>query len=267
MWLSLSLSATDLMLLSEEELVHCCHHVLVQINKMFVLCCVLKVQHCLESEYERTNGCLIIPRGTQFGQKLFPEIVIPRNHAAPYPDPTTGKEAPFMTVGTFSSMDPMFPGIAGDWQLYTTQEVVHLRSTGVLRPSAAPSLSISTLPTLASLAQMQSAPITPGLPKMDLGSPRVELDLSSKRQEDLSSLKGHKCQVSAATGSSTSLEKSDEWDHDADHKGHEKDRERDKNCKRSRDCECKADHGHPKHRSLHCEHATGHDHSVSVKHI
>ena len=94
----------------------------------------------------------------QFGKDLFPEIVIPRNDAALYPDPTTGKEAPFITVGTFSSTDTLFPGVARDWQLYTTEEVVCLRSVGVVKPSSAPSLSISTLPTLASLAQMQSAP-------------------------------------------------------------------------------------------------------------
>ena len=46
-------------------------------------------------------------------RELLPEIVILRNHATPYPDPTTGQEAPFMTVGSFSSMDPLFPGVAG----------------------------------------------------------------------------------------------------------------------------------------------------------
>ena len=60
--------------------------------------------------------------------------------------------------GLSAAWTPCVPGVARDWQLYTTQEVVHLRSVGVLRPSAAPSLSISMLPTLASLAQMQSAP-------------------------------------------------------------------------------------------------------------
>ena len=46
----------------------------------------LLVRDCLEHEYASTShgGCLIIPRGTQFGHKLFPEIVIPTNHAAPY---------------------------------------------------------------------------------------------------------------------------------------------------------------------------------------
>ena len=139
---------------------------------------------CLECEYERMScgGHLIIPRGMQFGQKLFPEIVIPRNHAAPYPDPTTGLEAPFMTVGPFSSTDPLFPGVARDWQLYTTQEVMYLKSAGVLNPFATPGFSISsTLLTSAPLAQTQSTPITLGVPKMYLGSPKVEPDSSSKR--------------------------------------------------------------------------------------
>ena len=120
-------------------------------------------------------------------------------------------------------MDTIFSGITGDLQLYTTEEVVCLRSVGVVKPSAAPSLSISALPMLVSLAQMQSVPATLGLQKMNPGSPRVKPDSSSKRWEELSSSKGHKHQVSVATGSSTSLEKSDEWDQDTDCKGHEKD--------------------------------------------
>ena len=211
------------------------------------------------------NRHLIIPRGVQFGKELFPKIVIPRNHAAPYHDPITGKEAPFISVRTFSSTDTIFPGIAGDLQLYTTEEVVCLRSTGVVKPSAVPSLSISMLPTLASLAQIQSAPTTLGLPKMDPGSPRVEPDSSSKRQEESSSSKGHKHQVSAAAGHSTSLEKSNEQDHDTDHKGHEKDREHNKNCKRSRDHERKQDHSHPRNKSSHHKHITHCDCNMAVK--
>ena len=67
---------------------------------------------CPECEYVRANhnGCLIIPRGMQFGKELFPEIVILWNHAAPYHDPNTGKEAPFITVGPFCSTDTLFPG-------------------------------------------------------------------------------------------------------------------------------------------------------------
>ena len=47
------------------------------------------------------GGHLLIPRGVQFGPALFPEIVVPRNHASPPVDPVTGQEAPFQTVGPF----------------------------------------------------------------------------------------------------------------------------------------------------------------------
>ena len=178
---------------------------LVAFMGMEMVVCQLLVCDCSEHEYVRINhnGCLIIPRGVQFGKELFPKMVVPRNHAAPYPDPTTGKEAHFITDGNFQQHGHHLPRhVAGDFLLYTT-EVVHLRGVGVVKPSAAPSLSISTLSTLAYMAQIQSAPATPGLPKVNPGSPRVEPDLSSKRWEDTSSSKGHKHQVSAATGSST----------------------------------------------------------------
>ena len=61
-----------------------------------------------------------------------------------------------------------------------------------------------------------------------------------------------------------SLEKSDEWGHDVDHKGHEIDKVCDKNCERSRECE--QEHGCLRHKSSHCECASGHDCSGAVKH-
>ena len=85
------------------------HLVTFMVNDMVM--CQLLMWYCLEHEYERTScgGCLIIPRGVQFGQKLFLEIVILRNHAAPYPDPTTGQEAPFMNCGAFQQHGPTVP--------------------------------------------------------------------------------------------------------------------------------------------------------------
>ena len=92
-----------------------------------------------------------------------------------------------MTVGPFSTMDPLFPGDARDWKLYTTQEVMHLKSVGVLTPFTASGLSTSALLTQPPLAQALSAPSTLGVPKMGLGSPIIEPDSSSKRHEGLSS--------------------------------------------------------------------------------
>ena len=123
----------------------------------------LLAQDCPECEYERTthNGCLLIPRGMQFIKELFPQIVVPWNHATPYCDAKTGKEAPFITMGPFSSKDMLFLGVTRDLELYTTEEVMSLRSAGILKSSPGASLSLSKLSSLASLAQIQSAPPLP----------------------------------------------------------------------------------------------------------
>ena len=62
-----------------------------------------------------------------------------------------------------------------------------------------------------------------------------------------------------------SLEKSNERDHDADHKGHEKDRVHNKNHERSRGNVNKtmAIQGRGAHTT---SAASGHDHSMAVKH-
>ena len=116
------------------------------------------MQDCMEREYKMTtcNGCLLIPRGMQFPEDLYPVIVILCNHAAPYHDPKTGKEAPFVTIGPFTRRDTLFLGIAGDLDLYTTEEVITLRNTGIFKSSSDASQPLSKLPSVASLGQIQS---------------------------------------------------------------------------------------------------------------
>ena len=81
---------------------------------------------------------LLIPRGVYFGGRLFPEIIIPHNHATPYIDLTTTLEAPFMSVELFSTSDPLFMGVVRDHQLYMVQVVVSLKSTGAFNPPVEP---------------------------------------------------------------------------------------------------------------------------------
>ena len=85
-----------------------------------------------------TGGRLLIPRGVQFGPKLFPELVVPRNHAGPPIDPATGLDAPLRTVGSFRDVDPIFPGFPGDLALFTAQEVTQLKELGILTPPPVP---------------------------------------------------------------------------------------------------------------------------------
>ena len=64
---------------------------------------------------------------------LFPQIVVPCDHTAPYSDPQSGGEAPFFTMGPFVSTDTLFPGAAGDLDLFTDEEVTALTHIGVLK--------------------------------------------------------------------------------------------------------------------------------------
>ena len=97
-----------------------------------LLVCELLALDCSEHKYALAshNGHLLIPRGVQFPKDLFTEIVIPHNHTEPYRDPKTGKEAPLITVGPFTSSDTLFCSIVGDLEPYTTEEVITLRNVG-----------------------------------------------------------------------------------------------------------------------------------------
>ena len=109
---------------------------------------------CSQCEYvmDRYHGCLLIPKDMEFLPELFPQIVVPCNHANPYCNPKTGEDAPFGTVGPFSSTDTLFHGAASDLELYTAEEVVALRNVGIFKSSNT-SQSTPKLPSLASLGQ------------------------------------------------------------------------------------------------------------------
>ena len=68
-----------------------------------LLVCQLLAWDCPPREYarDRCHRCLLIPRGVHFLPDLFPQIVVPCDHVAPYSDPQSGGEAPFFTVGPF----------------------------------------------------------------------------------------------------------------------------------------------------------------------
>ena len=48
-----------------------------------------------------TGGHLLILRGMHFGPKLFPDLVMARNHVAPLIDSIMQQEVPFQMVGPF----------------------------------------------------------------------------------------------------------------------------------------------------------------------
>ena len=96
------------------------------------------------------GGCLLILRGVQFGPGLFPEIVIPHNHAGPLVDSTTWQEVLFQTIGPFQAIDTIFPSLPGDLELFTTKEVAKLKELGILNPPNMPGCLPLFLPLVSS---------------------------------------------------------------------------------------------------------------------
>ena len=115
------------------------NHSYAMVSDKMIVRRLLSVPNWDPSERKRTKGGrLLIPRGVQFGPKLFPELVILRNHAGPLVDSATGHDAPFQTVGSFRAVDPIFPSFPGDLALFTAKEVAKLKELGVLTPPPAP---------------------------------------------------------------------------------------------------------------------------------
>ena len=81
---------------------HMHNHPYAMITNNMIVRRLLSLPHWEPSVRKQTKGgCLLIPRGMQFGPALFPEIVILHNHASPPVDPAMWQEAPFWTVGPF----------------------------------------------------------------------------------------------------------------------------------------------------------------------
>ena len=115
------------------------NHWYVTVSEKMVVRRLLSVPNWEPPERKRIKGGrLLIPRGVQYGPKLFPELVVPRNHAGPPIDPATGQDAPLRTVGSFRGVDPIFPGFPGDLALFTAEEVTQLKELGILNPPPAP---------------------------------------------------------------------------------------------------------------------------------
>ena len=142
------------------------------------------VLHTSMPKTEITGVSLFL--GGYFSMDLFPQIVIPCNHAAPYHDPRTGLEAPFLTVGPFMSTDTLFPSTAGDLDLFTDEEVYALSRVGALKSP----ITITSNPHVSTPAS------------------RMEPDSSTRKRSQRDSLRC-RCPMSSATGSAEDLDKSE----------------------------------------------------------
>ena len=152
-------------------------------NKMIVRR-LLSMPNWDPSERKRTKGGrLLIPRGVQFSPKLFPELVIPRNHAGPLADPAMGHDAPFRTVGSFRPVDPIFPGFPGDLALFTAKEVAKLKELGVLTPLPAPE-HLPLFPPLVTPSRGKVVSTALGAPPPETKTEGIEQSLITDRDEE-----------------------------------------------------------------------------------
>ena len=88
--------------------------------------CHATLQFSNDDPKERTNyvgSHLILPRGAQYNDRLFPAILEPQNHRSPLIDPTTGEPYPMETMGDFKATDPIFKGCYRDSLLYSNADL------------------------------------------------------------------------------------------------------------------------------------------------
>ena len=140
------------------------NHSYAMVTNNMVVRRLLSLPNWDPSDRKQTKGgCLLIPRGVQFGPELFPEIVIPRNHAGPLIDSITWQEVALWTIGPFRAVDTIFPSFPGDLELFTAEEVAKLKELGVLNPPHAPE-HLLLFPLLVSSSQGKVVSAALGVP-------------------------------------------------------------------------------------------------------
>ena len=89
------------------------------------ICCATLQYMNDDPHYHRAYGAnrLILPHGAQYKEQLFPEILKPWNHQAPWIDPITREPFPMKLMGDLRSMDPIFKGCYGDSLLYSNMDL------------------------------------------------------------------------------------------------------------------------------------------------
>ena len=129
------------------------------------------------------GGRLLIPRGVHFDPKLFPELVVPHNHAGPLVDSAMGHDAPLRTVGSFRAVDPIFPGFPGDLALFTAEEVAKLKELGVLTSPPTPEF-LPLFPPLVTPSRGKVVSAALGAPPPGTGMEGIEQSLITDRDEE-----------------------------------------------------------------------------------
>ena len=107
---------------------------------MHLHCCVCHatLQYNNDEPKECTNYArshLILPRGAQYNDWLFPTILKPQNHHSPLIDSAMREPYLMEMVGDFQAADPIFKGCYRDSFLYSDADLHQLRWWGIHLPT------------------------------------------------------------------------------------------------------------------------------------
>ena len=140
--------------------------------------CRATLQYGNDDPKQRTKyveSHLIMPRGAQYNDHLYPSILEPQNHHSLLIDPVTGEPCLMEVVGNFKATDPIFKGCYGGSLLYLEDDLARLRWQKIPVPPA-----LSYWQYRESVAAKQS-PYRGAAPDMSMEPPKTKCSSSKSR--------------------------------------------------------------------------------------
>ena len=146
---------------------------------------------------EYAGRCLILPRGAQYKEQLFPKILKPQNHWEPLTDSATKEPFVMELVGDFRSTDPIFKGCYSDSFLYTDVDLGQLRQHEIHLPPYQSEITAPLAPFYLQAKQPKATKWSP--PRAATPNPAVE----SPKAKCSSSKGGHHHSLGHSSNTST----------------------------------------------------------------
>ena len=138
-----------------------------------ICCATLQYMNDDPKQHREYSGShLILPRGAQYKEQLFPEILEPWNHQEPLTDSTNKEPFPMELVGDFRSTDPIFKVCYGDSFLYSNVNLGQIRQRGIHLPPYRSEIPAPPAPSYLQARQSKTTKRSP--PRAATPNPSVE---------------------------------------------------------------------------------------------
>ena len=127
---------------------------------------------------------LILPRGAQYNNWLYPSILELQNHHSLLIDPTTGEPYTMEVVGNFRAADPIFKGCYRDSLLYSYADLARLRQWKIYLPAFQGEIPVPPAPSywqVRELAVTKQSPHRVAAPDTPAESPKAKHSSSKGR--------------------------------------------------------------------------------------